>query len=211
MDNNVSTSGDTTATSGAVDGQIAQTEVDSSQDTSGSSEGTIPKSHLEKVLKEKRNLSAKLAELENAIKSREEQDMLANNQHKEVADLHREENRKLKAELEAREQMLVKAKKVSALKKHLVQMGLNTQYEELVLNKLVDVDDLVIDPETGAVLGAEDKAKRVRQDFAGLGGLFGGNVHRVDQSAPVGQAASKPIQQMTQEEIRAQLKALEGR
>ena len=203
----VSTSGDTTDTSGSVKEQTSQEKEANAAATSGAADGSIPNAHLEKVLKESRNKTAKIAELEAMINNIADEKLTTQQQFKELADKRLLEIKALTATTEAHKEQVEKARKISEVKRHLVALGMNPQYEDMVLNKLLDVKDLMIDPDTNAVLGAEEKAQWVRQEYGPLN-LFNHSTSRVDQSAPVGQTTKKAISELTKEEVIAQLKAL---
>ena len=196
-----STSGDASATSGAEGQANAQVESTSGDETS------VPKSHAEKILKESKNKSARIAELEAQLKGLEEAKLEEQQQWQTIAEKRGQELEQLKSKVELHDKTVEKARKVAAVKTHLVKMGLRPEQEELALNKLLDVNDLVVDPDTGAVLGAEEKAKLFRQEYGGLG-IFGSQVPGVNQNAPVGTHKPKSANEMSKEEIMAQLRAL---
>lgn len=175
-----STSGDASATSGAGEG------VSNTQNSTGSTSGDSGKggsSHTEKLLKEKRNAMTRVSELEQEIQRLRDEKLAEKEEYKTLAEQRFKRLQELESQVENDRKLRDKARKVSAVKKHLVGMGLKAQHEEIVLNKLLDVDDLVIDPDTNAVLGAEEKAKTFRQSFADLG-FFGQAGPGVNQDAP---------------------------
>lgn len=179
---NASTSGDAAATSGAADGGVKGTQSNQ-QSTSGDS-GSGGTSHTEKLLKEKRNAMSRVAELEAQIQSMKDEKLTEKEEYKTLAEQRQKRVQELEQQVTADKKLREKARKVSAVKKHLVSMGLQPKHEEIVLNKLLDVEDLVIDPDTNAVLGAEEKAKTFRQSFADLG-FFGKQGPGVNQDAPL--------------------------
>ena len=196
-----STSGESTATSGAVTGDN-QTE----NTTSTSGEG-VPKTHVEKILKESKNKSAKIAELEAKLNEIADSQLNEQQQYKELADKRLARIQELEAKDQATRQREEKARKLSAVEKHLSVMGLKPEHKDVVLGRMLEVEDLIIDPDTGAVLGAEDKAKDFRQQFGNLG-FFGKAIPGTDSSAPQGQGTPKSVNNMTTDDIKAQLRAL---
>lgn len=198
---NTASSGAVTATSGA-EGKV---ETDQSQvETSGS---TKPDSaFVEKLLKEKRNYASKAAELETQLKSMKDERLVEKEQYKQLAEQRLKTIQELEAKVQTDQALRDKARKLAAVKKHLAQMGLRPEHEELALNKLLDVEDLVIDPDTQAVLGAEEKAKVFRQNYGTLG-IFGQKAPGVNQNAPAGSMTTpKSAKDMTKKELMEKLK-----
>lgn len=195
------TSGAADATSGASgEGTTEQTQVE----TSGS---TKPESSIvEKLLKEKRNYASKAADLESKLKAFEDERLVEKEQFKTLAEQRLKEIQELKTRVQQDQAMRDKARKLAAVKKQLVQMGMRAEHEELVLNKLLDVEDLIIDPETQAVLGAEEKAKAFRQSYATLG-IFGQKAPGVNQNAPsTSTAGPKSVRELSKKELMDKLK-----
>ncbi len=177
-----STSGDVSATSGAVKGESEETTSDPTS-TSGGVVSTVPKAHAEKILKESKNKSLKIDELSAKVQELEDAKLTDDQKWQALAERRGEENTELKTKIQTWETTAEKDKKLNAVKRHLRAMGLKPEKEALVLEKLIDVSTLIIDPDTKAVLGAEELAKSFRQEHADLG-VFGRQVPGVNQDAP---------------------------
>lgn len=201
-ENKHATSGAASATSGA-DGEASTATTE----TESSGLEKVDRALYEKVLKEKRNTAAKNAELQDALKSFKDEQLKKEAQYKTLYEQTLKEKQELEAWKDQNRALQEKAKKFAAVKKHLMQMGLKPEHEDLALNKLLDVEDLVVDPETQVVLGAEEKAKSFRQTYSSLG-IFGQKAPGVNQNAPsVGTASPKTIDsKMSREQILEVLK-----
>lgn len=194
------TSGATTTASGVVDGQ-----VEPKTDPVGTS-GSTGNVQLEKVLKEKRNAMQKIADLEAKLQASEEAKLTEQEQFRTLAEQRLKRVEELEAKIATTDKVMEKAKKVAAVKKHLSVMGLKSEHEDLALNKLLDVEDLMLDPDTGTVLGAEEKAKTFRQTYAGLG-IFGKQGPGVENNAPsLNVNSTKSAREMSRDELVNQLK-----
>jgi len=200
-ENKAATSGAANATSGA-DGEVKTDQ--SHGEASGSPKGDP--SIVEKLLKEKRNYASKAADLEAKLKMFEDERLVEKEQFKTLAEQRLKEIQELTNRVQQDQALRDKARKLAAVKKQLVQMGLRPEHEELALNKLIDVEDLVIDPDTQAVLGAEEKAKAFRQSYSTLG-IFGQKAPGVNQNAPAaGSTTPKSVRELTKKELMEQLK-----
>ena len=197
-----STSGDAPATSGAVKGE---SEADSDQtSTSGEAVTTVPRAHADKILKESKNKTLKIDELTAKVQELEDAKLTDDQKWQALAERRGEENTELKTKIQTWEITAEKDKKVKAVKNHLLALGLKPEKEALVLDKLIDVSTLVVDPDTGAVLGAEELAKQFRQEHADLG-VFGRTVPGVNQDAPrIQSGGSHSFKDKTKEELWAQ-------
>ena len=159
---------------------------DGSNSASGESkvEGqSYSKEFVDKLLKEKKNYAGRVSELESKLKADEESKMEQNKQYKELADTLRKENGDLKQKIDGFSKMSEQAKKIGAVRSHLQKFGLKPEYEELALNKLLDVSGVVIDSDSGAVLRAEETAKSFHQEYSKLG-IFGEKVPGTRFDAP---------------------------
>lgn len=201
MEEKVSTSGGATATSGAGEkGNTTQNLDNNSSQAEGKS------AFAEKVLREKQNAMKRIAELEAKLTAAEEEKLAENEQYKQLAEQRLMKLQSLESEMTTFKSKMEKAKKVSAVKKHLNQMGLRPQHEDLVLGKLLDVDDLVIDPDTGAVLGADEKAKTFRQQYADLN-LFGSGSPRASHQASIStESINKNWKELSKADLLKELK-----
>lgn len=205
-ENKETTSGVSTATSGAENGQVdseGQTNFDSSNhsDTKDKSSDLVSK-----ALKEKSNWRSKALELENKLKSFEDQRLEEKEQYKALAEQRLKEIQELRNTVTQTQQERERARKFNAVREHLVKMGLKQDRESLVFDKLLDVSDLVIDPDTNTVLGAEEKAKDFRKTYADLN-LFGQRMPNVNQNAPAYSTQStKSFKEMGRDELKEQLK-----
>lgn len=195
-----STSGDSTVTSGTV-GDVVNTGTTTSGVVSDSSDdNSALKGHAEKILKESKNKSARIADLENQLLNLKDAKLNEQQQFKQLAEQRLQQIQELESKTQAHELQVEKAKKLSSVKNHLVAMGLRPEHQELALNKLLDVEDLMVDPDTGSVLGAEDKAKNFRQQYDSLG-IFGKHVPGVNQDAAKQGTMNKSVKDMSKKEL----------
>lgn len=185
-----STSGDASATSGANE-----------------TESTVPRGHVDKILKEKQNYALKVKELESKLSALEESKLQEQNQYKELAEKRLEQLKELESFKAQTMEQMERVKKVSAVKSHLKTLGLKPEHEEVALNKLLDTTKLMIDPDTGVVLGAEELAKEFRTTYASLG-LFGKQVPGTNHDAPSSSqsgSTGKDLKSMSAAELKAEM------
>lgn len=187
-----STSGDATATASGVGNET---------------ESTVPRGHVDKILKEKQNYASRVKELEAKLSELEEGKLQEQNQYKELAEKRLEQLKELETFKTQTMEQMERVKKVSAVKSHLKSLGLKPEHEDVALNKLLDVSKLMVDPDTGVVLGAEELAKEFRTTYAGLG-IFGKNVPGTNHDAPSSSSpgpVGRDLSKMTAAELKAEM------
>jgi hypothetical protein len=154
----------TTSTSGEGSASGAADDKGNANSTSG--EGA--NSAFEKVLKEKKNAMERIKQLETEKKARDEQDLLAKENYKELLKSRDDElakERSLRLEFEKKE----KTRRVqSALVNELDKLGLDPAHRDKAL-RLANMERLQVDEETGVVVGAVELAKSFYQENSSLG------------------------------------------
>jgi len=202
------TSGANTTTSG-VDATNSVTDQSTTEATSGAeARDTV----IDKLKREKNNYAASNAEIRKELDEMkrlhaesQESELQSKEQYKELWEQSKEELQKVKGEHESLNLKITEGKKMSAVKEELRKRGLNPHNEVHAL-KLMDVSQVLIDPETGTVVGAEDAAKDLHEQLKDSG-FFGQAVPGVShQAATVNKPSGKPLSEWSQDEIRAALK-----
>lgn len=212
------TSGVDSATSGA--GQVnSETVNDQSQATSGVSDsegaGSHPQTFVDKLRKEKENTTRKnvelqeqLAALQQQIVEAKESDLQKNEQYKELWTQEQEKRKVAEESFNSLQSKVTDGKKMSAIRDELLKRGLNPEHEKSAF-RLMDTDQVMIDPDTGAIIGADDAAKDFHEQFKSLG-FFGHPVPGVSHQATSNnnKPLIKDVSQMSKEEIQAELNKL---
>lgn len=157
--NKPATSGAEVPTSGGADNSLAN----EGQSTSGDNT-----SHVEKLLREKKNTMEALRKSEEARKKLEEEKLIANQQWKEIAEASKREAEEIKTKYMGLEENLRGAKVNSVLRDELVRLGLNAEHIDTAL-KLTDKSLVQVDSDTGVVIGAAEAAKAFQTKHASLG------------------------------------------
>jgi len=186
LESNKVTSGTNSETSGS--------EIESSATSGASNDSdTMPKV-LEKALKEKQNTAKKNLELQAELeafrakdRAREEQDLLAKNQHLKVIELREQEVKQLKEKLNNYETREVEGKKSLAILSELKKLGFvdNDINRELAL-KVFDKNQVEIDPSSQTVLGADLAAKAFYEKYNQIG-VFGKKQVGTNHNATIGE------------------------
>ncbi len=159
----------------------------SGTDTSGSGgdDKAAASALIDKLKKEKINWQTKAGELETRLKEFE-----TNNSgdkttaNKEFVTKLQGEKAQLENKLRDFEEKAVKGRKAAAIQDELLKLNLDPKYQADVL-RLVDLNEVLVDPETQTVVGATDAAKKVFDKYKGLG-FF----KNVDQKKPNHKAPS---------------------
>jgi hypothetical protein len=199
------TSGGNPVTSGAGNEDEVKTNDTQQTDSSGSG---VSNPHLDKVLREKRNYAAKAAELEAKIKELEENKLVESQKFESLWQQEKEARVQAESKYSQLSTKIEDNEKKSAIRSELVKLGLNPQHEQTVF-RLMDTKDVFLDQDTGAIIGADHAAKAFHESFKDLG-FFGRKTPGVSYEAPgVNVNASKPLDQLSKEEILQQLKSME--
>jgi hypothetical protein len=156
-----------TATSGAVENQQQQVQ------------GANP--HVEKLLKERNNYKARALESEAKLKSFEEKSLIENEEFKTLAESKTKELEEERKEKQRLLDLVATGKKTAALKSELAKLGIGETYVNQAV-KLANLDDIKVDSEFNAVVGADAVAQSIKE---AVPVLFGSN-ERVSNSAPEG-------------------------
>lgn len=137
---------------------------------------------VQKTIQEKKNAIDRLKELENENKKLKEEELIKKQNWEEMARQKEIEANEWKNKYQEKEQLIVKAAKAGALKKELSKLGCRDNAAERLV-KLVDLNKIEYDAESGVVTGVMNSAKMLSEEFPEL---FGVSKVGVNQSAPVG-------------------------
>jgi len=186
MSKEQSTSGDTSATSGAENGNGSA--------TSGAQ--SYPADFVEKLKKEKENLAKanlatkqELESLKAASQQREQQELEQKQEFKKLYEAEKAKSESAAKELAAMQERIKQATINTAIRSELVKRGLDEAHVETAL-KLVDRQAVAVDPATNAVVGADEVAKKFHEAHATLGFFKKGGAgvnHAASQTVVPGQ------------------------
>ena len=138
---------------------------------------------VNKVLKEKKNTAEHSRQVEAELQALKEKDMLANNQKDELIQSLKADKEALEVKYQERNKLIENEKKKGALQTELMKLGCKQEYMGQAM-KLIDMNNVDYDSDTGVVTGHDLAAKVLSQDISAL---FGHTGVGVNQSAPVGQ------------------------
>lgn len=187
------TSGANTDTSGSVQNEQQNanqsTSGDGQPDVSSTESQSNSNAHLAKMKKEKDNYVKKAQELQakldaNEREAQEKRDaaLVQKEEYKTLYEQEKEKTTKLGTELSQNKTQMADARKKSEVKSHLRKLGLNPVHEKAAF-RLMDISKVVVDDETGVIVGAEDTAKAFHDEFKALG-FFGKTGPGVSHNAP---------------------------
>ena len=188
-------------------GQVAtQTEA---APVSDSASDKVDYKTYEKAVSQKKNLHARLRELETQAAEREQAKLQEQQKFQQLYEAQKAEADKLRAELDQRRVAETTQMKREALKAELFKLGLNPKHEAHAM-RLADLDSLMVDEESKTVIGVDEAARKFHSEFADIG-LFQRPGPGVAQNAPRTQVVTdKPLKDLTQEEIKQRLKDLKS-
>lgn len=193
---------ETNATSGAKGSTSGEPVV---KETSTSGGETYPKDFVEKLRKEKENLSKAVSSMQEQLtalqkekQSKEETDLQSQNKFKELYEAHKVKSEGLEKELNSVKETIVEGKKNSALRTELVKLGLDEANLEAAF-KLLDKKHVQFDPNTGTVLGADEAAKSFHQAYSSLG-FFKKQTPGVNNTASTGHPGKSDISKLSMDE-----------
>jgi hypothetical protein len=190
---------ETTATSGANGSTSGEPNK---KVTSTSGDETYPKEFVEKLKKEKENLSKTLSGLQEQLtalqkekQTKEETDLQSQNKFKELYEAQKAKSESIEKELLSTKETIIEGKKNTALRAELVKLGLDEVHLEPAF-KLLDKKNVQFDPNTGVVIGADDAAKTFHQAYSSLG-FFKKQATGANHTASVGQPGKTDISKMS--------------
>jgi len=175
MESNETVSGATDSTSGAVENN--ETEVE----TSGAGE-TEENAAFKRLLREKKAETDKRRALELQLKERNEKDMLDKENYKELLKSREDDLAKANATVQEYERVKKQAQVNSSLRDELLKLGADPKHMDKAL-KLMDRERLIVDEDTGVVIGAQEAAKAFYQSNSDLG-FFSKKAPGVNHNAP---------------------------
>lgn len=203
-ENNTATSGANANTSGLapisnVEAQVPLSEAphNAEQSTSGDAkQGDVeaakayPAHFVDKLKREKDNaakrlhdLQAQLKTLEEQARTKQESELQEKEQYKTLWEQEKQRAQEVSGKLDGLKNQMVDARKRSAIKEHLLKLGLNPQHEKTAF-RLMDSSTVIFDDETQSIVGAEEAARSFHDQFKDLG-IFGKTVPGVSHQAPV--------------------------
>lgn len=138
--------------------------------------------HVRKILTEKKNYQEKTRVLEEEIRKLKEDKMREQQDFKLLAETKELEAQEWKTKYTEKEELIKKSLKLSSVKKEIVKLGCDSKYVDEV-TRLINMDQVSYDEETGVCTGAEEQAKILYNKFTPL---FGKTVVGVNQDAPAG-------------------------
>lgn len=178
MELNQTVSGATDSTSGAVENNEQEeakvsgaTEVESEENNA-----------YKRLLKEKKIEAEKRKSLEAELKALKEKEMLEKENYKELLKHREEELNQLKTKAQEYELARKRASVNSSLRDELIKLGVDAKHMDTAL-KLIDRDKVMVDEDTGVVIGADMAAKTFYQKNADLG-FFKKGTPGVNHNAP---------------------------
>jgi hypothetical protein len=206
--NEQASSGAVATSGGVVDVNAVSNDQSSTSGGDKSSEGHYPAHFVDKLKREKENTAKKVHELQSqldALKSQqvqaEKDELQKKEQYKTLWEQTEQKAQSLAQKLQEKELREVEAKKRNAIKQQLLKLGLNAQHEETAF-RLMNSSTVIIDDETGSVIGAEDAAKSFYDQYKTLG-IFGKTGPGVSHTAPsMVNSSSKDLSQMNLEELK---------
>lgn len=141
---------------------------------------TMKKSTYEKLLREKKNVSAENTQLKSKIQLENEEKLKEQQQWQSIAEMREKELNEEKEKNALFQKKEKDAIKFAALKTELKGMGMDENFldSDLVRSQIEKVQ---IDSETKLCAGADLIAKEIKQHYSPL---FGNNVAGIDSSSP---------------------------
>ena len=191
-----------------------QASATSGASASDGTQDAHPTAFVDKLRKEKDNTVRKNVELQNQLDALTQQvaesktsELEKQEQYKELWSQSEEKRKAAEDRFTSLESKVTDGKKMSAIRDQLLRRGLNPEHEKSAF-RLMDVNQVMVDPDTGAIIGAEDAAKDFHEQFKSLG-FFGHPVPGVShQATTVNKPQGKSLDSLSKEEIMAKLKEL---
>ena len=180
-------------------------------EASSPSEDKVDYASFHKAVSQKKALQARLAELEAQMSEEQSRKLESKQKYETLYQQEKERRAAVENQLGALRQAEVDRTKQTAVRSELMKLGLNPKHEATAF-RLMDTSDVFIDEDSGRVLGAEDVARKFKEDFHDLG-LFAQKTPGVSQPAPSAKqvTTSVPSGGLSKEEVIQQLKQLEGK
>ena len=136
----------------------------------------------QKLLNEKKNWQSRAKTAEEELAKVKEEKMKADNNWKAIAEEKEKEAIAWKEKHIKQESFIKNQVKETAVRKELTKLGIDSKFMDKTV-KLVDLDSINYDEETGVVVGADIQAKKLHEEFTPL---FGKKNEKVDHGAPNG-------------------------
>ena len=133
-----------------------------------------------KLKKEKENWKQKAIDLENTLKLAADARLKEKEDFKALYENEQKEKNELKLQIEEAKKNEIKNKKAAFVKSEFAKNGAHGDSIDMLV-KLVDIEAVKYDPETGAIWGHEDSVKAVKEKMPMV---FGTNPAAPNQSAP---------------------------
>lgn len=118
-----------------------------------------------KLREQKRTFQSQIEEHQTSLREKEEKVLRESSSHKELADRYREDAEKLKNQLNEFKTRETEGKKKRAVFQELTKLGFDAKYSEEAF-RLIDHSKVIVEEDTGSVLGATDIAKDFASKYA---------------------------------------------
>jgi hypothetical protein len=141
----------------------------------------VSREAYEKALAEKRNFAEKAKAVEAELEKIKTEQLKEKEDFKAMYEMAAKKVQDYEAQIQFAENEKTKAIKLTQVKREWEKLGLKDSKASETLLKLVDVEKIKFDKDLNLVLGHEEEAKRVFEDFKPL---FGASSSRPDHSAP---------------------------
>ena len=179
---------------------LADNGNDSEQNNANSQESkTVTRDAYERLLNQRKKDQSRLKELEAKEQERQEQEQLKRGEYEKVMQLKEERIKTLQSEIESRNAQEQEGKKIMAF---MDKLGADISEKDYL--SLVDIDSILVDPESGQVdqLSLEKEVNRFSQKYWKV-------IDRKEKKSPqsVGHMGGTPnmkrdLKSMTREELR---------
>lgn len=167
-----------------------ETNVVPEGNTEPSGAGKETNSHLEKILKEKKNAMERVRELETKLKEESDAKLIEKENWKTLAEMKDKEAKEWQEKYTSAQRLIEDSAKISEIRTELSKLGLNQGYMDVAM-KLADTTSVVFDKENKIVTGAENVARMIREKVPVF---FQKTNPGVDHSAPAGSPGKLTIE-----------------
>jgi hypothetical protein len=152
---------------------------------------SVSREAYEKTLAEKRNFAEKAKTLEAELEKIKTAQLKEKEDFKSMYEMAAKKAQDLETQIQAVEAEKTRSIKLTQVKREWEKLGLKDSKTADGLLKLIDLEKVKYDSDLKIVLGHEEEAKRVFEDFKPL---FAGETPRADHSAPKGTPVSISVE-----------------
>jgi len=137
---------------------------------------------VDKLMRERKNWQARAKELEDVNRKQEESSLLEKQEYKTLYENTIKDNETLKSTIATYNEEKVDNAKQGELRREFAKLGLQANYFDKA-TKLIDVNSIRYDSDTGVIIGAEEAARALQTEMPVL---FGKPSTNVSGAAPQG-------------------------